>query len=158
THPENEPMKRFLILLVFCLGGTQVQADEGMWLLSAPPRELLKKRHGFDLTDEFVKRAMGASVRMNNGGSAGFVSGEGLIVTNHHVGADMVQKVSPPEKDYLKLGFLARKREDELKCPDLEVNVLQEIVDVTERVKKAVKDGLSDTEAAAARRAVISKI
>ncbi len=151
-------MKRLLLLLAFSLGGTTLQADEGMWLLSAPPREQVKKRHGLDLTEDWVRRAMLGSVRLNNGGSGGFVSADGLIVTNHHVGADLIQKVSPKDRDLLKEGFLARKHADELKCPDLEINILQEITDVTARVNKAVKDGLSDAEAALARRAVISRI
>jgi hypothetical protein len=150
-------MKR-LLLLMLVLGGAEVRADEGMWLLSAPPREVLKKRHGFDLTDDFITRAMKGSVRLNNGGSGGFVSADGLIVTNHHVGAGMIQKVSPPDRDLLREGFLAKTHDEELKCPDLEINVLQEIVDVTKEVQAAVRPGMSDADAAAARRAVISKI
>ncbi|MFQ3591663.1 MAG: S46 family peptidase [Gemmataceae bacterium] len=146
------------VALPWCWGGPAVHADEGMWLLSAPPRERLQKLHRFDLSEAFVERAMKASVRLNNGGSGGFVSARGLIVTNHHVGADMIQKVSPADKDLLKEGFLARKQEDELKCPDLEINILQEIVDVTKEVQAAVKPGASDAQAAAARRAIISQI
>jgi hypothetical protein len=129
-----------------------------MWLLTAPPRAMLKERYGFDLTDGWVRKAMLGSVRLNNGGSGGFVSADGLIVTNHHVGADMIQKVSPKDRDLLKHGFLARKRSEELKCPDLEINILQEVTDVTERVKKAVKEGLEDAAAAKARRAAIIRI
>ena len=55
-----------------------------MWLPTDPPRELLKKNHQFDLTDEFVAKAMKASVRFS-GSSGGFVSANGLVVTNHHV-------------------------------------------------------------------------
>ncbi|NBO90701.1 MAG: S46 family peptidase [Planctomycetia bacterium] len=151
-------MKRIGFLVVMILGGVEVRADEGMWLLNAPPREVLQKRHGFDLSDEFITRAMKGSVRLNNGGSGGFVSAEGLIVTNHHVGADLIQKVSPPDRDLLREGFLARTKEEELKCPDLEINVLQKIIDVTGEVQAAVKPGMSGVVAAAARRAVISKI
>jgi hypothetical protein len=151
-------MKRGILLTVLLIGGLRVHADEGMWLLSAPPREMLQKVHRFDLSEEFLTRAMRGSVRLNNGGSGGFVSPQGLIVTNHHVGADMIQKVSPADKDLLREGFLARSPDEELKCPDLEINILQEIVDVTKEVQGAVKPGASDTEAAAARRAVIAQI
>ncbi|MGL4550152.1 MAG: S46 family peptidase [Gemmataceae bacterium] len=153
-------MSRLLLLLrlALALGGAEVRADEGMWLLNAPPRAALKERHGFDLTDEFIARAMKGSVRLNNGGSGGFVSAGGLIVTNHHVGADLIQKVSPPDRDLLKEGFLARTRGEELKCPDLEINVLQEIADVTKDVQAAVKPGMGDAEAGLARRAVIAKL
>src|ERR1700758_4930435 len=116
-----------------------VRSDEGMWLLSAPPRDLLDKKYGLKLTDEWRERAQKASVRFNNGGSGGFVSADGLIVTNHHIGAGAILKVSPKNRDFLKDGFQARTRKQEIKCPDLELNVLQEIIDVTERVSAAVK-------------------
>jgi hypothetical protein len=140
------------------LWGTNVLADEGMWLLNAPPHKLLQQRHGATLGDDWLERAMKASVRFNNGGSGGFVSPDGLIVTNHHIGAGSIQKVSPKDRNYLEEGFLAKTRKQELKCPDLELNVLQEISDVTARVTGAVKAGMDDAAAAKARRAVIARI
>ncbi len=151
---------RFIVLaglfVILLFRGVRVSADEGMWLLNEPPRKLLQERHGFALTNDWLKRAMLASVRFTNGGSGGFVSPEGLIVTNHHIGAGTIQKLSTKDKNYLQNGFLARSRDEELKCPDLELNVLQEIVDVTERVQSAVK--ADDPDAAKARQAVISAI
>jgi hypothetical protein len=138
--------------------GTTVKADEGMWLLEAPPRKLLKQRHQFDLGDAWLERAMKASVRFNNGGSGGFVSPEGLIVTNHHIGAGSIQKISPKGKDYLRDGYHAKTRKQELKCPDLELNVLQEVIDVTDKVNAAVKGVSDDAKAAKARQAAIAKI
>src|SRR5262249_25974628 len=102
--------------------------------------------------------AMKGSVRFNNGGSGGFVSANGLIVTNHHVGASSVHKVTPKGKDYLRDGFLARSHKEELKCPDLELNVLQEIVDVTDKANSAASADMTPAKAAAARQAIISKI
>lgn len=135
-----------------------IQADEGMWLLNDTPRERLKSQYGFDLTEAWIQRAMHASVRFNNGGSGGFVSPNGLIVTNHHIGADALQKLSTPQRDLLKDGFLANSRSDELKGHDLELNVLQSIEDVTAAVEAAVTATMNPSEAAAARRAVMSKI
>jgi len=86
------------------------------------------------------------------------VSEDGLILSNHHVGADTLQKVSTKEKDYLKNGFHARTLDEEIKAPDLELNVLASIEDVTDRVNAAVKTGLSDEEAFKARRAVMAEI
>ncbi len=145
---------------VLILGGTAMTAisDEGMWLLNDPPRELLKNKYGFELSDDWLDRAMRASVRLNSGGSGGFVSPEGLLVTNHHVAADSLQKLSTPQKDFYADGFYAATRAEELKCPDLEINVLQEIVDVTAEVNAAVKPGMKPADAFAARRAVMAKI
>jgi hypothetical protein len=131
-----------------------LHAGEGMWLLNDPPRSLLKERCDFDLTDEWLARARQASVRFNSGGSGGFVSADGLIVTNHHVGADCLQKLSPKGKDYVRDGFYAPTRDAELKCPDLELNVLESIEDVT----AAVTPAMTPAQANAARRAVMAKI
>lgn len=135
-----------------------VNADEGMWLLTDPPRERLKEKYGFELTDDFLKRAMLGSVRFTNGGSGGFVSANGLVVTNHHIAADSVQKLSTAENNFYRDGFLARTKAAERKCPDLELNVLQSIDDVTARRNAAVKDGRSPADSAAARRAVMAEI
>lgn len=137
---------------------TLMKADEGMWLMNDPPRELLKKKYNFNLTEDWLLRAQRASVRFNNGGSGGFVSANGLIVTNHHIAADCLQKLSTKKNDYLKNGFYAETQKKELRCPDLELNVLQEIVDVTTIVKSAVKSGMSAAEAFSARQAIISSI
>jgi hypothetical protein len=133
-------------------------ADEGMWLPNEPPRDHLKAKYGFELTDAWLQLAQKASVRFNNGGSGGFVSPDGLIVTNHHIGADALQKLSPPDKDYYSDGYSARTRADELKCPDLELNVLMSIEDVTARVNAAVKLDMAPEKAFAARRAVMAEV
>jgi Peptidase S46 len=145
-------------LLVLLLLPVLARADEGMWLPNQPPRELLQKTYRFDLSDEFLNRAMKASVRFNNGGSGGFVSPRGLVVTNHHIGADSLQKLSTKESNLYVNGFLARSEADERKCPDLELNVLQEIVDVTERVQAAVKADMAPAAALAARKSIIAEI
>src|SRR5262245_24256590 len=149
---------RRLLFLFLLFPVTTVHADEGMWLLNAPPKQLLKDRYGFELTDAWLERARLASVRFNSGGSGGFVSADGLIVTNHHVGADDLQKLSPKDKDYLRDGYYARSRDQELKCPDLELNVLQSVEDVTARVNGAVKPDMTPAQAFAARRAVMAAI
>jgi len=149
-----------LVLAGVLLGGLTMaaSADEGMWLLNDPPRDLLRQKYGFELTDAWLTNAMLASVRLNSGGSGGFVSPHGLLVTNHHVAADSVQKLSKPGADLYADGFSAPTREQELKCPDLEINVLQEIVDVTAEVNAAVKPNMTAAEAFAARRAVMARI
>jgi hypothetical protein len=133
-------------------------ADEGMWLFNNPPRKLLKDKYGFDVTDKWLEHVQKSSVRFNSGGSGSFVSADGLVMTNHHVGADALQKMSTPQKNYLRDGFYARTHADEVKCLDLELNVLMSIEDVTERVNAAVKPGMSPADAFAARRKVTAEI
>jgi hypothetical protein len=135
-----------------------LRADEGMWLFSRPPRELLQKKYDFTLTDSWLANVQKASVRFNNGGSGGFVSPDGLVVTNHHIGADSILKLSGKGKDLHRDGFYAATRADELPCPDLELNVLQDIVDVTAKINEAIKPGLTPLTAQAVRSAVIAKV
>src|SRR5207244_3851634 len=92
------------------------------------------------------------------GGSGSFVSADGLVVTNHHIGIDSVQKLSTKAKNYADDGFYARTPAEELKCPDLELNVLQAVVDVTGQVQTVVKPGMSPAAAAKARQAEIARI
>lgn len=129
-----------------------------MWPFNNVPRAEIKKRYGFEVTDEWLNKVRLASVRFNNGGSGSFVSPNGLVLTNYHIVEDIVGEVSTPEKDYAKEGFVARTRAEEIKAPSLELNVLQSIEDVTSRVTGAVKAGATDAEAFAARRAEIAAI
>ncbi|MDX6303558.1 MAG: hypothetical protein QOI77_527 [Blastocatellia bacterium] len=133
-------------------------ADEGMWTFNNVPRAEIKKKYGFDITDEWLKKVQLASVRFNNGGSGSFVSPNGLVLTNYHIVEDIVNEVSTPQKDLAKEGFVARSSAEEIKAPSLELNVLMSIEDVTNRINGAVKAGASDAEAFAARRAEISAI
>ena len=134
------------------------RADEGMWPFNNVPRAEIKRKYGFEVTDAWLRKAQLASVRFNNGGSGSFVSADGLVLTNYHIVEDIVNEVSTAAKDLAKEGFVAHTRGDEIKAPELELNVLMGIEDVTTRVNGAVKAGLSDADAFAARRAEISVI
>jgi Peptidase S46 len=149
-----------LLLALFSLQTLHITAlaDEGMWPFNNVPRAEIKKKYGFEVTDEWLNKVRLASVRFNNGGSGSFVSPNGLVLTNYHIVEDIVGEVSTPEKDLAKEGFVARTRADEIKAPSLELNVLQSIEDVTSRVNGAVKDGATDAESFAARRAEVAAI
>ncbi len=134
------------------------RADEGMWTFDNPPVKELQKRYGFTPTQEWLDHVRLASVRFNDGGSGSFISPNGLVLTNHHVARGQLQKMSSPEKNYVKDGFLAAGRDQEIKCADLELNVLMSMENVTERVQGVVKPGMSDKEALEARKAEIAKI
>ena len=149
----------FLTLLAgWLLVPNAAAADEGMWLFNALPKEYLKQKYGIEVTDEWADHLMKSCVRFNVGGSASFISSNGLVLTNHHVGSDTLFKLSTPERDILKNGYLARTLAEELKAPDLELNQLVEIRDVTAEVNAAVTADLTPEKAVAARRAVIAKI
>jgi hypothetical protein len=144
------------ILLILAIRPTW--ADEGMWVFNNLPKQYLKDRYGFEPDDAWAEHVMKASVRFNSGGSGSFVSSTGLVLTNHHVGADTLHKISTPKHDYYHEGFLARTQSEEVKAPDLELNVLVAIENVTQPVNAAVKPEMNPSEAFAARRAVIAQI
>ena len=133
-----------------------LQADEGMWLYTAPPLKQLKEKYQFEPDAKWLEHLQKSSVRFNSGGSGSFVSANGLVMTNHHVGADDLQKLSTKEKDYLKDGFEAKESKDELKCKALELNILQSIKDVTAEVNAAVKADMAPADAFKARQQVIA--
>jgi hypothetical protein len=155
--------RRLFSALLLALFGLQTLhitalADEGMWPFNNIPRAEIKKKYGFEITDEWLKKVQLASVRFNNGGSGSFVSPNGLVLTNYHIVEDIVGEVSTPDKDLAKEGFVARTRAEEIKAPNLELNQLISIEDVTSRVNGAVKPNSTDAEAFAARRAEIAAI
>ncbi len=146
------------LVLGLLVAASTAHADEGMWVFNAPPRKLLKERYNFDATDAWLEHVQRSSVRFNSGGSGEVVSEDGLIMSNHHVGADALQKLSTKENDYLKNGFHARTLAEEKPAKDLELNILMSMEDVTARVNAAVKPGMSDEDSFKARRAVMSEI
>ena len=153
---------RLHALCVFCslcvLLAPASQADEGMWLFNNPPSKLLQEKYHFQATAAWLEHVQKSSVRFDNGGSGSFVSPDGLVMTNHHVGADCLGKISTKDKNYLATGFEAKSNADEPKCEDLELNVLMSIEDVTARVAGAVQPGMDGASAEKARRAEINSI
>jgi len=147
-----------LVAVGLVLLSARASADEGMWTFDNPPVKQLKERYGFTATRAWLNHVRLSSVRFNDGGSGSFVSPHGLVLTNHHVALFQLQKLSTPEHDYTSGVFYARTEAQELKCPDLELNVLESMENVTALVMAAVKPGMSDTEALKARRAEIAKI
>ena len=148
-----------LMALAVLLGGTSlpVGADEGFWPFNAVPRTAIREAYGFDVSDEWLEHVQLASVRFG-GASGSFVSPDGLVLTNHHVGLSTLQKLSTAERDLVANGFYARTRAEEIQAPDLELNVLTSIEDVTGRVNGAVEDRMSPGQAHDARKAAIAEI
>jgi len=157
---EHHP--RFSAWILVCasaiLFSMLAYAEEGMWTFDNPPTKQLQGKYGFTLTRQWLDHLRLSSVRFNDGGSGSFVSPNGLVLTNHHVARGQLQKISTAEKDYLADGFYARSASEEIHCPDLELNVLMSMEDVTRRVQAAVKKGMNDKDALAARKSEIAKI
>jgi len=133
-------------------------ADDGMWTFDNPPIKQLKDKYNFTPTQEWLDHVRLASVRFNDGGSGSFVSPNGLVLTNHHVALGQLQKMSSKEKDYVADGFYAKTQADEIKCSDLELNVLVSMENVSARVQSAVKQGMTNKEAYDAQKAEIANI
>ena len=133
-------------------------ADEGMWTFDNPPLKLLQDKYGFVPTQPWLDHVRLSSVRLNDGGSGSFVSPHGLLLTNHHVARGQLQKNSTPAHDYLRDGFYAATQAEEMKSPDLEVNVLVSMENVTARVNQAVAGAKTPEAEFAARRAAIAAI
>jgi hypothetical protein len=154
-------MKRvfFSLVVAFFLSASVVcPADEGMWLYNAFPKERVRAKYGFEPSQQWLDHVRLGSVRFNNGGSGSFVSRDGLTFTNHHVGAECVQQLSTHGHDYLKDGFYAKTQAEEAPCPNLELNQLVEMEDVTKTIEAAVKPGVSSAEAGRAQRAAMSRV
>jgi Peptidase S46 len=141
-----------------CLEAPGLMADEGMWTFDNPPLEQLKAKYGFTPTEGWLDHIRLSSVRLNDGGSGSFVGPNGLLLTNHHVAREQLQKSSTKEHDYIRDGFYAATEDAEIKAPDLEVNVLVSMENVTARVQDALKNVANTQDELAARRSVIANI
>ncbi len=124
----------------------QARGQEGMWLLSQLPQLDLNKK-GLKLSPADLyspgKTSLCQAILQLGGGSASFVSPDGLIITNHHVAFGALQRTSSVSSDYLTNGFLATKRSDEIKAPGYQALMMTSMKDVTAEVTDAGK-GISD--------------
>ncbi len=147
-----------LLPATLLLAAPALHAEEGMWTFDNPPLKQLAEKYNFHPTQAWLDHLRLSSVRLNDGGSGSFVSPDGLLLTNHHVARGQLQKNSTAEHDYLRTGFYATTQAEEMKSPDLEVNVLVGMQNVTERVQGAAKRIADEAKALKAREAEIAAI
>src|SRR5690242_17561637 len=133
-------------------------ADEGMWTFDNPPTRQIQEKYHYTLTRSWLDHVRLSSARLNDGGSGSFVSPHGLLLTNHHVARGQLQKNSTPQHDYIRNGFYARTQAEEMKSPDLEVNVLLSTENVTSRIEAATRSAKTPEAQFDARRKIIAEI
>ncbi|BDU72547.1 S46 family peptidase [Mesoterricola silvestris] len=146
-----------LHLLTLFLATARLGADEGMWTFDNLPLGPLKAQYGFSPDPAWLDHVRQAAVRVPRG-SASFVSRDGLLLTNHHVAHSAIQQVSGPGHDYVREGFLAASRDQEIKVPGFTAQFLVAMEDITARVDRAVPPGLAPGEAGKARGEVIDRL
>ena len=149
-------LQRFFLAFLF-LASAASHAAEGMWTLDNLPLGRMRAAYGFNPDPAWVDKVMRASVRLAGGCSGSFVSRDGLVMTNHHCVVECIQDASSAGRDLVHDGFLAGRRENELRCPDVELNRLEQITDVTEQVKAATQ-GLEGQAFKQAQNAVRAKL
>ena len=132
-------------------------AAEGMWTLDNLPRDDLKKTYGFTPTQQWLDKSMRSAVRLAGGCSGSFVSAQGLVLTNHHCVIGCVEDLSSEKHDLMNNGFLAKSIGEEKQCPGVEINRLEKMTNVTERMQKTLA-GLTGKEFGDAKKAEQSRI
>jgi hypothetical protein len=133
------------------------RADEGMWTFDNLPRKKMEAKGGFVPDQAWLDHVRLSALRFP-GGSGSFVSADGLVLTNHHVGHGWIQAVSSKDHDYVENGFVAASRDQEIKVPGLVLRTLEKMENVTLEVEKAVGPGLADTEAVKAKEAAVKAL
>lgn len=146
---QSTPFLPFAVALL-ALGASfpssTTRPDEGMWLFDALPLKTLKDKYGFEPSQEWLDHVRLGSVRFDTGGSGSFVSPNGLVMTNHHVALETIQKVSTQEKDFVELGFSSKQYGSEVPGTDLTLRQLIEIKNVTKEVVQAAAVGKDEAE------------
>jgi hypothetical protein len=138
-------------------GASTAMADEGMWTLDHLPVKQMQQRYGFTPSPQWVDLVQHAALRLAEGCTGSFVSANGLVMTNHHCANSCLSQLSKGHEDYMSNGYIALKQEDEPKCPDVELNQLESITDVTAQVNAATA-GKAGAERVKAERAIDSKL
>ncbi|MDP5001588.1 MAG: S46 family peptidase, partial [Flavobacterium sp.] len=160
-------MKKLLLFVVsaIMLVPASVKADEGMWFLMFIERLNHRdmQKMGLQLTAEEIysinnHSLKDAIVQFNGGCTAEMISKDGLVLTNHHCGYDAIAELSSAEKNYLKDGYWAKTKSDELKPSSLYVRFFVRMDDCTKRILAVVNSGMSEADREKAINAEIAKI
>ncbi len=117
-----------------------------MWTFENPPLDYFEKEYGFNPSDELLEKFQKSALKFGNGCSASFVSEDGLIMTNHHCVRGNLPTIQTGEENILRDGFYAESLDEERTIPNLKVEQLLLIKDITEQIQSAMDEGKTDIE------------
>ncbi|HMN45464.1 MAG TPA: S46 family peptidase [Povalibacter sp.] len=150
-------MHRLKILFSLLMATGIAHADEGMWTTFNFPKAAVKQKYNVDIDDAWLKKVQRATTRHESGCTGSFISGDGLVMTNHHCVVECLAELSTPQSDLIGDGFHAQRRSDERKCPTEMLSVLIDTENVTDKVNAATA-GLADSKANEVRKQTLSKL
>jgi hypothetical protein len=151
-HLPTKPLLALALLL-----SLTARADEGMWTTFNFPKAAVKQKYNVDIDDAWLKTVQRATTRHESGCTGSFISGDGLVMTNHHCVVECLAELSTPQSDLIGEGFHAQRRSDERKCPTEMLSVLMDTENVTDKVNAATA-GLQDSKANEVRKQTLSKL
>jgi V8-like Glu-specific endopeptidase len=134
-----------------------VFADEGMWTFDNVPRAAISSKYNVAIGDGWLERLERSVVRLETGCTGSFVSAEGLVLTNHHCVQTCLADNSTAARDLVADGFLAARREDEIRCQGEQISVLAGTENITDQVSQAMA-GVAAADAARARNEIVTRL
>ena len=149
-------MKKFLLTVTLFVVNAVTIADEGMWTLDNFPSAAVEAKYGVKIGQDWLETVKSSVARMDSGCSASFVSGNGLVLTNHHCALSCISQNSTSDRNLEIEGFLAAGRDDELSCQTDRISVLMETEEISQQVAAATA-GMDDVEAGDVRRQTLKQ-
>ena len=150
-------MVRYAFVALLLCVAQMAGADEGMWTLDNFPGAAVKQKYHVDIDDAWLKQVRQSITRLEGGCTGSFISGDGLVLTNHHCVMDCLSSLSSQGNDLVENGYNANARSNERKCPSDIVSVLVDIENITDKVN-AASTGLPDAKANEVRKQTLSRL
>lgn len=151
-------MKALACAVMLLAMNSAAVADEGMWTFDNFPKQIAHEKFGIEISDAWLDKVRLSTTRLESAGCTGsFISGDGLLLSNHHCARRCLAQLSTAEMDLLANGFLARSRTQEVRCPTEQVSVLVATEEITPKVAAAIK-GLDDKAANEARKKELTRL
>ena len=141
-------MTRIISTLAVLFLAATAAADEGMWTIDNFPADAVAGKYDVSINDRWLHNAQLATTRLENGCTGSFASADGLVLTNNHCTWSCIRNLSTAERNLSDEGFMARTRDEELRCPGQQISVLVDYEDVTGKITRYLTvNGVEDTTA-----------